>query len=442
MIDDTHDPYRRSFVEEANDGLCEFPLQNLPLGIFGTREFAEPRPGVAIGSRVFDLKRASELDLLPSSIRKEVFRAPSLNALFSLGRPALQELRFKLTDLLDERKSGNAVKQQKDQLLHPAGECRMHRPSQIANYTDFYSGIYHAITAGSLMRPNDPLPPNYKWVPIAYHGRASSVQVEGGEVRRPMGQLPPAADGHEPRFGACERLDFELEMGIYVRGGRPLGERIPIEEAQNEILGYCLLNDWSARDIQRWEMFPLGPFLSKSFATSVSPWVVTAEALAPFRVPAMTRAPDDPKPLAYLSDAKDQASGGIDVELDVTLSTSLMRRAGQSAVPILRTNAKHLYWTPAQMIAHHTVNGCNLEPGDLIGTGTISGPNTGELGSMLELTAGGSNPLNLGNGEQRAFLNDGDRVAFSGRCRRSGCVSIGFGRCVGTLAEAGGTSSR
>lgn len=435
-LDETHDCSRHSFVEAANSDDAEFPLQNLPLGIFGTREDPTPRPGIAIGDKVFDLKKASQLDLLPKSIPARVFEGQSLNELFELGNSALRELRLSTTDLLDQKASGNAARARASDLLAPLASCVMHRPVNVANYTDFYAGVYHAIAAGSLMTPENPLPPNYKWVPIAYHGRASSVQIGQGAVKRPLGQRPPLTAGGAPGFGPCERLDFELEMGFYVRGGRPIGVPISINEAGEEILGFSLLNDWSARDVQRWEMFPLGPFLSKSFATSVSPWIVTSHALVPFRVPAMPRPASDPRPLAYLLDDDDQTAGGIDVNLAVHLSTKRMRDAGESASVILTSNARYLYWTPAQMVAHHTINGCNLQPGDLIGTGTISGPDPKELGSMLELTAAGSKPVKLTNGEERGFLLDGDEITFTGRCSKPGFASIGFGKCSATIAAA------
>lgn len=435
-LDETHDPSRKSFVQEANDPRTDFPIQNLPLGVFSTPGDRTPRLGVAIGSKVLDLKRISKLGLLPKAIPSKVFEESSLNALFALGQEALRELRFSLAGLLDQGASGNELRRKASDVLVLADECEFHRPTRIGNYTDFYAGIYHAIAAGSLLTPENPLPPNYKWVPIAYHGRASSVQIGKGPVKRPLGQRPPSAAGGAPTFGPCERLDFELEMGIYVRGGNPTGAPIPIKDAGQEILGFSLLNDWSARDVQRWEMFPLGPFLSKSFATSVSPWVVTAHALAPFRVPVMKRSAGDPKPLAYLFDDADQAEGGVDVHLEVYLSTKKMREGGQDASLILTSNARHLYWTPAQMVAHHTVNGCNLEPGDLIGTGTISGPRDEELGSMLEFTAAGTKPVTLQNGEKRGFLLDGDEVTFTGRCSKSGFASIGLGKCSGTIMEA------
>jgi fumarylacetoacetase len=314
--------------------------------------------------------------------------------------------------------------------------CTLLQPIAVSNYTDFYAGIHHARAAGALLTPENPLPPNYKWVPIAYHGRASSVQVGHGEVRRPIGQMPPKDPGGAPIFGPCERLDFELELGFYVTKGNAIGDRIAIGDAAESIVGYSLLNDWSARDIQRWEMFPLGPFLSKSFATSVSPWVVTADALEPFRIPAMIRPDGDPKPLPYLLNANDQASGGLDIQLRVLLSTARMRSAHERPTEILASNARYLYWTPAQMVAHHTVNGCNLRTGDMIGTGTISGPREEELSSMLELTVGGTRPITLPNGETRSFLLDGDEVTFRGRCEREGFASIGFGSCTGVVTPA------
>ncbi|EGP08584.1 fumarylacetoacetase [Bradyrhizobiaceae bacterium SG-6C] len=431
-IDKTHDPELRSFIKTANDGVTDFPIQNLPLGIFSHRS-KEPGPGIAIGDQIFDLRAAHRLGLLPPDIPGEAIEQSSLNALFALGRDALTGLRHALSELLSEAESSAPARRHAIDLLVPMSDCSLHRPTNVGNYTDFYAGIYHAQAAGALLTPENPLPANYKWVPIAYHGRASSVQIGRGDIRRPVGQLPPTQPGEAPEFGPCKRLDFELELGFYVTGGNALSESIPLKNAAGHIAGYSLLNDWSARDIQRWEMFPLGPFLSKSFATSVSPWVVTADALAPFRVPAMERLAGDPRPLGYLLDDDDQASGGLDIDLRVLLSTGRMRREGDMPAEILRSNARYLYWTTAQMVAHHTVNGCNLHPGDLIGTGTISGPRDAELGSMLELTAAGSRPITLPNGEMRGFLEDGDEITFRGRCQRHGFASIGFGHCSGTI---------
>jgi len=435
-LDETHDPARWSFVEAANRPATDFPIQNLPLGVFSTEADPVFRIGVAIGDQVFDLKRASGRSEHLAAPTREALHDTSLNRLFSLGSGALRDLRRSVADMLDQRASGNDSRRYAADLLTPMETCTLHLPTRVANYSDFYAGIYHARAAGALLTPENPLPENYKWVPIAYHGRASSVQVGRGSIRRPIGQRPPRAAGEPPSFGPCERLDFELEMGLCLASGNRLGKPIPIAEASREIAGFTLLNDWSARDVQRWEMYPLGPFLSKSFATSVAPWIVTADALAPFRVGALPRPDGDPRPLPYLYDTEDQASGGLDVHLQVLLSTEKMRRANEPPVEILTSNAKYLYWTPAQMVAHHTVNGCNLQPGDLIGTGTISGPSPSELSSMLELTTGGTKPVVLPNGETRGFLEDGDEITFRGRSSREGFATIGFGSCNGRVAPA------
>jgi fumarylacetoacetase len=435
-LDETHDPSRRSFVETANQPNIDFPIQNLPLGVFSTKADPIRRIGVAIGESVFDLKTASEGNERFKQSVRTALQKTSLNALFSLGLTTLRDMRRTVADLLDQASSGNQVRRHADDLLTPLAECTFHLPTKLSNYTDFYAGIYHARAAGALLTPENPLPENYKWVPIAYHGRASSVQVGQGAVRRPLGQRPPTASGTPPSFGPSQRLDFELEMGFYVADGNRLGDPIPISEASQAIVGFSLLNDWSARDLQRWEMYPLGPFLSKSFATSVSPWVVTADALAPFRTAALSRPQGDPHPLDYLFDATDQASGGLDVNLQVLLSTEEMRGNNEPETEILTSNAKYLYWTPAQMIAHHTINGCNLQPGDLLGTGTISGPSPEELSSMLEFTFGGSKPVVLPNGEKRGFLENGDEVTFRGQCRRPGYATIGFGSCSGRIEAA------
>jgi fumarylacetoacetase len=440
-LDETHDPARRSFVETANRPDTDFPIQNLPLGVFSTVADPVPRIGVAIGDQILDLKKASGASARLTQPVRDALQETSLNSLFALGRRSLRELRGIVADMLDDGASGNEVRHHASDLLTSAQTCTLHLPMKVANYTDFYAGIYHAQAAGALLTPENPLPPNYKWVPIAYHGRASSVQIGRGGVRRPLGQRPPAAAGQPPSFGPSERLDFELEMGFYLAGGNPLGRPIPIAEASKEIAGFTLLNDWSARDLQRWEMYPLGPFLSKSFVTSVAPWVITADALVPFRVATLKRPAGDPRPLGYLFDDEDQANGGLDVHLEVFLSTAKMRAEHLPADRILTSNAKYLYWTPAQMVAHHTINGCNLQAGDLIGTGTISGPSPAELSSMLEFTSAGSKPVVLSNGEQRGFLLDGDEITFRGWCHREGYVSIGFGWCTGTI-EAANTFAR
>jgi len=434
-LDETHDPKRRSWVESANYPDTDFPIQNLPIGIFSVGSDA-PRCGMAIGDAIFDIGVAYARGWLSGAAAKaaEASMGGTLNNLFALGSRPLKELRKQVASLLDRGGAlGEHVEAAREGLLHDRIQCTMHLPVRVGNYTDFYAGIHHARAAGALLTPEDPLPANYKWVPIGYHGRASSVRVSDGTVRRPHGQRPPATPGGKPEVGPSRRLDFELEMGFYIGEGNALGEPVSIADAHKHIIGYCLLNDWSARDVQRWEMFPLGPFLSKNFGTMVSPWVVTAEALIPFRVPAMSRDEGDPAPLDYLHDVTDQRHGGVDVALSVRLETARMRDQRMTAVEILRSNARHLYWTPGQMLAHHTVGGCNLEPGDLLGTGTISGPTPDQLSSMLELTFGGTKPVSLPNGEQRGFLEDGDEVVFTGKCHREGFVSIGFGEVRGRI---------
>jgi fumarylacetoacetase len=310
----------------------------------------------------------------------------------------------------------------------------MQLPCQIGDYTDFYTGIHHATSVGKLFRPDNPLLPNYKWVPIGYHGRASSIGVSGQQFRRPVGQtMPPGAT--EPSFGPCKRLDIELELGIFVGSGNALGESVDITEAEDHVFGICLLNDWSARDIQGWEYQPLGPFLAKNFATTVSPWVVTLEALTPYRV-AFTRAEGDPQPMAYLDSPANRSGGAYDIQLQVGLQTPQMRAAGQLDASICRTSYRHAYWTVAQMLTHHTVNGCNLQPGDLLGSGTLSGPTLDQAGALIELTTGGKNPIALPNGEQRTWLEDGDSVVLRGWCEKAGAARIGFGECVGTVLPA------
>ncbi|MDB5769456.1 MAG: fumarylacetoacetase [Collimonas fungivorans] len=436
--DETHDPARKSWVETANHSASDFPIQNLPLGIFSYNGTTAPRFGIAIGDCILDVAAAADIGLLTGLAAEaaDAARDGTLNRLFALGRAPLRELRKQVAMLLDrDGPARDRIESLRSQILPEMSACRMHLPTAVGNYTDFYAGIHHAIAAGSLLTPENPLPANYKWVPIAYHGRASSVRASGNAVRRPMGQRPPLAAGGSPSYGPCERLDFELEMGFYVGPGNAQGEPISITDASKHIVGFSLLNDWSARDIQRWEMFPLGPFLAKNFATTVSPWVVTADALEPFRVPAMARPDSDPQPLNYLLDETDQRQGGIDVSLSVQICTGEMLAQGSAPVEILESNAMHLYWTSAQMLTHHASGGCNLVPGDLIGTGTISGPKPSQLSSMLELTFGGTKPVALPNGEQRAFLQDGDEITFSGKCHREGFVSIGFGTCSGRITR-------
>ncbi len=403
-LDDTHDRARTSWVQGSESG--DFPLTNLPLGLFSPAGGA-PRPGIAIGHFVLDLVEAG---LMPA--------ASTLNAFLGEGAAPRRALRQAAWTLLE------ASAPTRPELLHAMADCTMHLPCRIGDYTDFYAGIHHATNAGRLFRPEQPLLPNYKHMPIAYHGRASSVRPSGAAVRRPHGQRKPARET-EPSFGPCRNLDFELELGVWIGAGNAAGEPIPVGQAADHIAGFCLLNDWSARDIQGWEAQPLGPFLAKNFCTTVSPWIVTPEALEPYRCPAMARDADDPSVLPYLLDAQDQRAGGLDLALDVTLSVD------GASHPLTRGTARDLYWTVAQMVAHHTGGGCNLLPGDLLGTGTISGAVAGSEGSMLELTHGGRRPLGLPGGLERRFLEDGDEVTLHARFGGGG-----FGPCTGRVVPA------
>jgi fumarylacetoacetase len=433
-LDPTHDPKLRSWVGSANAPGCDFPIQNLPLGVFrrpgGGENF---RCGTAIGDSVLDL---GALDMLTpfGGLGAEALAAcaePSLNRLMALGRPAWIALRRGLSECLREGAPQAAAIAA---ALIPQREVEFTLPARIGNYTDFYTSIHHATAVGRIFRPDQPLLPNYKWVPIAYHGRASSIVVSGRPVRRPRGQIMPRG-AERPQLAASARLDFELEVGVLIGSGNRLGAAIPIGRAEEHVFGLCLLNDWSARDIQPWEYQPLGPFLAKSFATTISPWVVTLEALAPYRLP-WSRPADDPQPLPYLDCEALRAAGALDLQLEVALETAAMRAGGSPPQPLARTNFRHSYWSIAQMVAHHTVNGCNLEPGDLLGSGTQSGPAPEEAGSLLELTQGGGRPLQLPGGETRTFLQDGDRVILRGWCERPGCARIGFGEASGSVLAA------
>ncbi|PNA05091.1 MULTISPECIES: fumarylacetoacetase [unclassified Pseudomonas] len=432
----TQNSITRSWVASANDH-TEFPLQNLPLGVFSI-DGSAPRAGVAIGEHIFDLQVALEAGLFDGVARSavEAMRGGQLNAFFELGRDARVALRERLLELLSEGSThrGN-IEAQGVKLLPLAADCQLHLPARISDYTDFYVGIEHAQNVGKLFRPDNPLLPNYKHVPIGYHGRASTVRASGADVRRPKGQTLPAG-ATEPTFGPCARLDYELELGIWIGQGNEMGEPIAIGDAAEHIAGFCLLNDWSARDIQAWEYQPLGPFLSKSFITSVSPWVVTAEALAPFRTAQPARPQGDPQPLPYLLDKRDQEGGGFDIELEVLLLTEKMREQNLPAHRLTLSNTRYMYWTVAQMVAHHSVNGCQLQAGDLFGSGTLSGPENGQFGSLLEITEGGKKPIELASGEVRKFLEDGDEIILRARCAREGFASIGFGECRGTVLAA------
>ncbi|MFC6336581.1 fumarylacetoacetase [Pseudomonas sp. CCM 7891] len=424
----------RSWVSCAN-GHRDFALQNLPLGVFSINGSA-PRSGVAIGERIFDLQAA--LDCFDGEARRavEATAGGQLNAFFELGRGPRVALRERLLELLAEGSNQQAKLEALGAKVLPlATDCQMHLPAKINDYTDFYVGIEHAQNVGKLFRPDNPLLPNYKYVPIGYHGRASTIRPSGTQVRRPKGQTLPAGQT-EPTFGPCARLDYELELGIWIGQGNAMGDSIAIGDAADHIAGFCLLNDWSARDIQAWEYQPLGPFLSKSFITSVSPWVVTAEALEPFRKAQPARPEGDPQPLSYLLDTRDQAGGAFDIELEVLLTTASMREQNLPAHRLTLSNTRHMYWTVAQMVAHHSVNGCQLQAGDLFGSGTLSGPQAGQFGSLLEITEGGKKPIELASGEVRKFLEDGDEIILRARCSRDGFASIGFGECRGTVVAA------
>jgi fumarylacetoacetase len=436
MIDATHAAERRSWVESAN-GHSAFPIQNLPFAIFSPPG-GEPRGGVAIGDEIFDLRAACEAGLFSGAAAPaaEAAAGALLNPLFALGAPARAALRARLSEILEAGSADRArVVPLRDRLLHKAADCTLHLPARIGDYTDFFAGIHHATNTGRLMRPDNPLLPNYKYVPVGYHGRASSIQVSGARVRRPSGQRKPATET-VPTFGPCRNLDFELELGIWLGPGNAQGSPIAIAEAADHIAGFCLLNDWSARDIQGWEYQPLGPFLAKNFATTISPWVVTPEALAPFRIAQAPRPDGDPQPLDYLRDDSDQRAGAFNIELEVLLLTEGMRAKRLAPQRLTVSNARHLYWTVAQMVTHHASGGCNLMPGDLFGTGTISGPGDEAFGSLLEMTQGGRKAVELASGETRRFLEDGDEVILRGSARREGFASIGLGACRGTIVSA------
>jgi fumarylacetoacetase len=415
-----------SWVESAQGG--DFPIENLPLGIFSEAK-GRRRPGVAIGDYILDL--CAIVDLLDEDWRTDL-EQPVLNRWLARGQGVARDLRDRLTELLSDEKYRDDVEPQ----LIGQSEVRMHVPCLVGDYTDFYVGIHHATNVGRQFRPDNPLLPNYKYVPIGYHGRASSVRPSGEPVIRPNGQRKPP-DADVPSFGPSRRLDYELELGIWIGEGNELGCPIPIGEAGDHIAGYCLLNDWSARDLQAWEYQPLGPFLAKNFLTSVSPWVISPQALAPFRKPMTPRPAGDPRPLPYLDDPQDREKGALGVQLEVTMTTERMRADGLAPHILSRGSADAaMYWSPAQIVAHHSSNGCNLQPGDLIGTGTLSIDSAGGLGSLLEISQGGNQPVQLLTGETRSFLEDGDEVTMRAWCESDGSVRIGLGECVGRVVAA------
>ncbi|MDA8017750.1 MAG: fumarylacetoacetase [Thermoanaerobaculia bacterium] len=432
---ETHDPSLRSWIASANEPDTDFPIQNLPFGVFRSDELEADRVGVAIGDQIVDVWACREAGAFEGlgADADEAARAcagPTLNALMGMEprywsalRRALQRL---LRDDADEAARARMV-------LVAADSVQMVLPVDIGDYTDFYCSIHHATNVGSMFRPDNPLMPNYKHLPVGYHGRASSVQLSGTPVRRPEGQKKPPEEGGAPPFGPTALLDYELEVGFFVGTGNELGESDALDRCEDRIFGFCLVNDWSARDVQAWEYQPLGPFLAKSFLTSISPWIVTTEALAPFRVAAFEREADDPQPLPHLDSHRNRERGGIDLNLEVYLQTAEMRGAGTAPYRLSSGSFRSMYWTAAQMLTHHQSAGCNLQPGDLLASGTVSGPDKGSRGCLLELTWRGSEPLELPSGETRKFLEDGDEVVIRGACRAPGATGIGFGECRGVV---------
>ncbi|HCX83221.1 MAG TPA: fumarylacetoacetase [Rhodoferax sp.] len=415
----THAPATQSWVESANAVDTDFPIQNLPFGRFRHNALEPWQIGVAIGDRVLDLHATGLIDH---------------NNMARLMAAPVEERRALRLAIWEGLRAGSALQKVWSDALLRQTEVELGLPCEVGDYTDFYTGIHHATTVGKLFRPDNPLLPNYKWVPIGYHGRASSIGASGQQFHRPRGQtLKPGAS--VPDFGPTARLDYELEMAAWVGMDNALGAPVSIADAEDHLFGLTLLNDWSARDVQAWEYQPLGPFLAKNFATTVSPWLVTMEALAPFRA-AFVRSADDPQPMAYLDSAHNRSAGALDVQLEVWLQTPAMRAAGSAGERLSQSNLRDAYWTLAQLVAHHTVNGCNLRPGDVLGTGTLSGPAPEQGGSLLELTQGGKQPITLPNGEVRTFLQDGDTIILRGACEAAGARRIGFGECRGTLLAA------
>ena len=435
-LNHTHDVHAKSWLVSANALGCDFPIQNLPFAVFRRAGSSEAfRGGVAIGDRVIDMAQVAHtscLDGLAQAAGQSCVQ-PALNDFFAMGPAAWTALRHSLFELLEKAFYGPKVDALRACLI-PQSKVEFTVPTVIGDYTDFYTSLDHAMNIGVMMRPEDPITSNFKWMPIAYHGRVSSIGVSGQTFHRPMGQaMPPGAAA--PTYGPCARLDYELELGIYIGTGNTQGEPIALKDAERHVFGICLLNDWSARDIQFWEMAPLGPFLGKNFCTTISPWIVTMEALAPYRQ-AWSRASSDPQPLAYLDSEGNRANGALDISLEVFLETDQLRATGKAPSRLSGTSFKHQYWTVAQMVTHHTMGGCNLSSGDLLGSGTISGPGDGEAGAMIELTYGGSKPVTLSNGEQRGFLQDGDAVILRGWCEKPGHARIGFGESRGLILPA------
>ena len=430
-LNETHDPRLQSWVESANLPATDFPIQNLPFGVFRRAGSDEDfRGGVAIGAEILDLSAAYAAGAFQGNAgdAAAACTSPTLNSFMAMGDDAWSALRLALSRAL---RTSSPLAGALRACLIPQSEAEYSVSARIGDYTDFYTSIHHATNIGRLFRPDNPLLPNYKWVPIGYHGRASSIAISGQQIARPLGQtMAPGAQA--PTLGPSRRLDYEMEIGVFIGTGNALGSRIAVDRAEGHVFGLCLLNDWSARDIQAWEYQPLGPVLSKNFATTVSPWIVTLEALAPYRV-AWTRPPDDPQPLPYLDAPTLRSEGAFDIQLEVLIETAKMRARREAPARLSLTSYRHAYWSVSQLVAHHTVNGCNLQTGDLFGTGTLSGPTATEAGAMIELTAGGKNPVQLPDGESRTFLEDGDAVVMRGWCEKPGAARIGFGQAVGTV---------
>jgi fumarylacetoacetase len=437
-VNKTHDPALTSWIESANSPDTDFPIQNLPFGVFSRKGDSERRVGVAIGDQIVDIGESLSANLWSGKAR-DVARwcdRPSLNELMQAPRESLSQFRARLSELLTGTPGDDSViNPLPPGALVPMADAVMFRPAEIGDYTDFYASIYHATNVGKIFRPDSPLLPNYKYVPIGYHGRASSIVISGTEVTRPNGQMLPG-DAKVPTFGPTQMLDYEAEVGFFVGRGNDLGKPVTIDHAEERLFGICLVNDWSARDIQSWEYQPLGPFLSKSFATTISPWVVTWEALEPYRVPAFFRPPGDPQPLAYLTSEKVRDEGGIDLTIEVYIRSMLMREGRLRPSRLSTASLADMYWTAAQMLTHHTSNGCNLRPGDLFASGTVSGPDKGSQGCMLELTRRGTEPVVLPTGEERKFLHDGDEIILRAYFQREGAARIGLGESAGLIVAS------
>ena len=433
-LNETHELGLTSWLASANETNTDFPIQNLPIAQFRVSGSDQAfRGGVAIGDQIVDLQALAQKQIFSGLVQQglEACSQSELNDFMAMGQDVWSALRLALSRALRE---GSEQRSDVETCLVAQADAEYKLPCVIGDYTDFYTSIYHATAVGSLFRPDNPLLPNYKWVPIGYHGRSSSIDVSGQAFHRPSGQTK-APDAAEPSFGPCKRLDYELELGIYLGKGNALGDAIALDDADQHVFGFCLFNDWSARDLQAWEYQPLGPFLAKNFASTVSPWIVSNEALLPYRT-SWTRAESDPQPMAYLESEKNREQGSIDIQLEVLLETETMRAQGEDACQLSTSSFKHSYWTVAQMVAHHSVNGCNLKPGDFFGSGTQSGPTHEEAGSLLELSKGGKTSIELANGETRTFLQDGDNVIMRGFCAKDGYARIGFGEVSSLVLPA------